>query len=133
MTEIKCVTVTLTYEAVALLKQLLPTPWSDNPAQIYRVGQFLEGDFNGANPGEPKLKLHFPAPNERSLSPAEEEAVQAHNERFKEWAALTATVSVPQKVFSDVQACIKHYVSKKAIAPKPAVVALLKEFELTQE
>lgn len=131
MTEKKCITVELPYESVALLKQLLPTPWSEDLKQMFRVGQFLEGAFNEAAPGEPKFKAVLP--QDRSLTAEEQALVEEHNAFFKMWAAHTAIVEVPQKVFSDVQDCLRHYAKKRSLSPTKAVVALIKEFELGSE
>lgn len=127
----KTVVVNLTYEAIALLKQVLATHWSEDLAQMYRVGSFLEGCINDSNPGEPKLDLGIT--EDRPLTSAERQAVDDHNKAYKSWASTTTALSVPQKVFGDIQECMRHYAKKKAMAPKPAVMCIIAEFELVKE
>lgn len=129
--ERKTVSVNLRYDAVTVLKRILPTPWSEDLAQMYRVGEFLEGDINETATDEPQL--HIEGLDGKQPTAEQAEQIKQHNAAYEEWAKTTATLGIPAKTFSDIAACVKHFAKKKALSPTKAVLNIIKEFELNKE
>jgi hypothetical protein len=124
----KSVTVTLTYGAIDLLKQVLPTAWSEDWGQMVRVAGLLENELDMAldepSPKPPKVDRNDPD------APA---AIEAHNERYAKWEVKTSTFDIPVKAYDDIKACLEVFKGKKAFVPTKHIVCLAHEFELVKE
>ena len=124
----KTISVSLTRAAVDILKNVITSKWSDDALQMVRVYELLENQMNVELPKGPKAPR---IDNPRNPSVAEQEAVEAYNAAYEEWATPRTTFDIPEAVYQDVKACLKMYVKQKAFDVTKHTVNLFTEFNVT--
>lgn len=124
--------VNLTLGAVALLRSVLATRWSEDATQIYRCGMLLENNIHDCLAEHPEPKPPFKVADPATMNVDQLAKFEKHEQEFAEWSKGNAELNLSVKEFSDVGACLQHYVEKGSFSPTKEVCQLLKEFDIVK-